>query len=170
MASTGRRRGRVPGGTAAGLVAGLAMLLAAAIGSAAEGLGVGLPARLVAATWYGVPALVGGPLVIAVGIATHLAGAALLGIAFAGLGRGRRARTAAGYGLVFGVAVWAVMTHVVLPLVNPVMRDRVVGLTPGWWLVQHLVFGGALFLTPLLRRALGRRAAGRLAGRLRQAA
>lgn len=163
-------RGILLGGGLAGLGAGVVMLIACVAHAASSGLGAGLPIRLVAAQWYGLTALVAGADAIVVGLLTHLAVSALWGMILAALLRDRPGAAAAvGYGLGFGIGVWAVMTYLVLPL-NPTMRDRVVGLTPGWWFVAHLVFGGTLALTPRLYRAVASRPAAVQAPPVRRAA
>lgn len=53
-------------------------------------------------------------------------------------------------GVFFGAAVWAVMTYLVLPWLNPAFRNWVQA-EPARWCLMHLVFGALLFEIPSLR-------------------
>jgi hypothetical protein len=110
---------------------------------------------MIAGTFYGPMALVGGGGVIAIGILTHFAVAIVVGIVFAGLTL-RIESTAADFflGIVYGIAVWAFMTFVTLAVFNDTMLVRV-ALSGTWWFFLHWIYGGFLGLfTPGLRRAL----------------
>lgn len=155
MAGTPRA---MTGGIAAGLIAGLVMALTAMIRSAAVGESFWMPMQQIAATFYGVEALVGGTGVVVAGVLTHLVVSAIYGMIF-GLFVGRKTLVGSAFvsGLVYGVVIWAFMTWVILPLVNEVMLERV-ELQPWWWFAYHLVYGGLLLLTPPLAEAMTPRA------------
>lgn len=56
-------------------------------------------------------------------------------------------------GLAYGVLVWAVMTWIVLPFVNPTMKLRVESF-PVWWFLLHMIYGSTLLLAPVFRRKI----------------
>jgi hypothetical protein len=56
-------------------------------------------------------------------------------------------------GVAFGVAIWAVMTFGGLPLLNPMMRERV-AMMPAIWFVAHVAFGMGVGSAPALRRRI----------------
>lgn len=138
-------------GVSAGLRAGGAVAVLAALKAALDGDGFAYPARLVAAMWYGTPALISSMGADAVGLGTHMAFSAALGAAFCSLG-GRRGRRRWLAGLAFGAAIWGLMAFALLPLLNPTMGGRI-ALRPGTWLSLHLIFG--LCLARALRRSTG---------------
>jgi hypothetical protein len=143
-----------------GIVAGITGAIVMAMWSmgyaAAQGLGFFLPMRLIAATFFGVEALVGGAGVLLAGMMLHFVTASAWGVLFALLLPRR-----AGYGLsllaglIYGaVVVLAVMTYGILPLLDPIMRERV-ELTMFSWIVTHVIYGVVLgLLTPFLRRRI----------------
>jgi hypothetical protein len=138
----------------AGLIAGLVMAAVLMAHAALTPLGVWLPVRNISAVWYGVGAYVGGAAVIVAGLLTHvvmsMAWGAVLGLF---VGRQRTAGAAAGIGLLYGVAVWAIMTFLVLTWTNRDMYDRVM-VHPWWWLGAHLVYGLLIgMLVPPLARS-----------------
>src|SRR5690606_26438593 len=108
--------------------------------------GVWLPVRNISAIWYGVGALVGGAAVLAAGLLTHvvtsMAWGAVLGLF---VGRKRSAGAGAGIGLLYGIAIWAIMTFLVLTWTNRDMYDRVM-VHPYWWFGAHLLYGLVLGL------------------------
>src|SRR5690606_696473 len=73
----------------AGILAGLAWAALLMGHAAATGLGGWLPARNIAATWYGVGAFIGGAGVLAAGLLTHVVASAVWG-ALLGLFIGRQ--------------------------------------------------------------------------------
>ena len=126
-------RGVIIGGGIAGILAGIVMAGAAMLYAAANGSGFLFPVRSIAATWYGPKALVGGAVVLLVGLVTHLSTAAFGGVVFAALPSSRRSATAALLsGLIWGVVVWAILSFVVMPWLNPTMYAGTVGKEPGW--------------------------------------
>ena len=141
-------------GALAGLAGGLAMAFYLMLYSEFWGAGIGLPLRLIAATFFGVDALIGGAGVVLVGLVLHLAVAVVLGILYALIPRPTTTtfHSLLG-GIGFGVAVLIVSTFLVLPAADPVLRARV-SLTPMAWFLSHAIYGalmGALVM-PLRRR------------------
>lgn len=145
MATTNTGR-NINAGVWAGLLAGIAMAMVAMIYSAMQGSGLFAPTKQIAAVFFGPDALVGGAGTIMVGMALHMMVSIMWGIIF-GLIAGRfGAGSQFWFGMMYGAAVWLLMTFAVLPWLNPTMRDGVKHM-PGAWFVAHLVFGGMLFLT-----------------------
>ncbi len=145
------------GGLTAGIIAGLVMAAVYMIRDWAQGMGFWLPVKNIAATYYGVEALVGGGWTIFLGLVTHVVVSAFWGLVFAWVG-GARISTGAAFfaGLLYGIAIWALMSFAVLPAINTTMLDRV-SMQPGWWFGYHLIFGGMLLVTPPLARAFSSR-------------
>ena len=54
-------------------------------------------------------------------------------------------------GAAFGVAIWAVMTFGGLPILDPMMRERV-AMMPVAWFIAHVAFGMGVGSAPGLRR------------------
>lgn len=132
------------------------MGMVAMIRAIAGGMSFWLPMQQIAATFYGSEALLGGFGPTIVGMMIHL----MFSAAFGGVVGLFVYRFSAGatfwVGMLAGIIIWAVMTWIVMPVANPVMHQRV-ALMNGWWFVYHLVFGGMLFLTPLINRGLEHR-------------
>lgn len=142
----------VVSGAVAGTVAGAIMGGVATGWAAVTGMGAALPAQAVAATAYGVGALVGDAEVIAFGAVLHLVVSAALGMVFAlFVHTWHGPRTALALGLLYGIAVWLLATWVALPRFDPVMAGRV-ALVPIEWLVLHLAYGAGLLVVPGLER------------------
>jgi len=151
-----RRAAVVACGSATGLVAGTLMGMAAMIHAGSAGLDPFGPVRQVAAAWYGVAALIGNESIVGVGILTHLAVSMVLGVLFAAVGPRRGGPAVALVsGLAFATLVWAVFTWVLLPLVDPVMYERV-RLFPSAWFLLHLLFGALLTPAPHLVQLMAR--------------
>ena len=112
------------------------------------------PMRAIAAAWFGPSAFQGGAGVVATGLVTHLLTAAGFGVLFLLLIQGRGVRARVIIATTYCIAVWAFMTYIVLPILNPAMYERVVKPSPAWWMILHLVFGTGLALAGALRRAL----------------
>lgn len=144
-----------------GIIAGVTGAILMAMWSmgyaAAQGLGLFLPLRLIAATFFGVEALVGGAGVLLTGMMLHFVTASAWGVLFALLlprdaGYAVSLLAGAAYG---GIVVLVVMTYAILPALDQVMRERV-ELTWFSWVVTHLIYGVVLgLLTPFLRRRIG---------------
>lgn len=144
--------GVISGGIIAGIIAGLVMAAFSMMYAAMVGVGFFTPLRLIAAALAGVTALIDGGGILTLGVAIHMMASAVFGIIFAALLPRRTSGGAAfGLGLVYGVVVWAVMTFIGLPAVNPVMGARV-ALMRGSWFFEHLLFGAVLAITPALVR------------------
>jgi hypothetical protein len=110
--------------------------------------------RLISASFYGRDALQGGFWIVVIGLIVHLAISVFYGVVFALAERHRASLKHAGRdGLIYGVVVWAVMSLVVLPLLDPIMNADFAPLA-GWWFLYHLIFGAMLFMTPAVRREL----------------
>jgi uncharacterized membrane protein YagU involved in acid resistance len=139
-------------GALAGLIAGIVMIVISMIVAAGTGAGATMPLRLIAAALFGVDALVGGMGILLVGLIMHLAFSAVAGVVFAGIVGNVRTGVAFGAGIVYGIIIWAVNTLGILPATDPTMSARS-ALMPGWWFVFHLIYGGMLFLVPVLHRA-----------------
>ena len=140
-------------GAAAGIIGGMLMAMAMMIATAAGGMGFLAPLRLIAATFFGQDAMTGaGPLVV--GLMVHMMNSIVFGLIFAALaGRRLPPLQAVMAGVAFGIAIWAAMTFMGLPLVNPMMRERV-AMMPVPWFVAHVAFGMGLGTAPGLRRRL----------------
>lgn len=139
-------------GAVTGMLAGVLMAMYAMVHGAMVGIGFWTPVTLIAASLMGLNALVSGVSATALGIVMHMAVSAGFGILFVFLlprNTGAGAALAAGVG--FAVGVWALMTFVALPLVNPVMSARV-ALMPMSWFINHLFFGAGLGLAPFFLR------------------
>lgn len=138
----------------AGLLGGLAMAGVLMTHAAMTQQGMWLPVRNISAVWYGVGAFVGGAAVLVAGLLTHvvvsMAWGAVLGLF---IGRKRSTGAGAGIGVLYGIAIWAIMTFLVLSWTNRDMYDRVM-VHPYWWFGVHLLYGLILgLLIPPLARA-----------------
>ncbi len=111
------------------------------IEAAWTGAGLLMPLKLIAAALFGKEALAGGVGVLLVGLMIHMMASVIWGVLFAALYPRRIApRNALPIGVIYGVVLWAVMTFVALPVVNPVMRASVAMMAGGWFLA-HVLFG-----------------------------
>jgi hypothetical protein len=135
-------------GAVAGLIGGMVMSGFSMIGAAAAGESVWAPARMIASTFLGPDPTGAGAVVF--GMFVHFAFSAFLGALF-GLvvGRGWKLGWAVAAGVLWGAIIWAVMTWLVLPAINPAMRAEVLK-SPGSWFAEHAIFGAILGLTPWL--------------------
>lgn len=153
-------RKTITAGVLSGILAGIVMGVLAMFVSRMEGQGLLAPLYQIGALFWGVNALVGGLSVAFVGLITHLVISGILGGIFAALTEGQHGPGPAFVGgIAYGITVWAVMTFLVQPWANPTMSDRT-ALTQGWWFLEHLAFGGMLFTTPLIARAMTKRSEG----------
>lgn len=147
------RRRPYGAGALAGLIAGIVMAIVSMIVAASTGAGASMPLRGIAAALFGVDALVGSRGILLVGLVIHLAFSVVAGLVFAGIVGNVRTGVAFGSGIVYGIIIWAVNTFGILPAINPTMSARS-AMMPGSWFVFHLIYGGMLFLVPILHRAL----------------
>jgi hypothetical protein len=144
----------VGAGVLVGLVSGVLMALVAMVHCWAVGLGFWLPMKLVSGVYMGVHALLGNGGVVVVGTLTHSLTAIGWGIVFGAITRGSLdPRLAATVGVAFGVAVWVIMTYLVLPWANPTMLVRA-QLAMGWFVFYHLMYGLSLGFSPAVARRL----------------
>jgi hypothetical protein len=151
-----RKRGLVGAGpgAVAGIVSGVVMAATAMVVSAAMGNGFWFPVHLIGASLYGVDAILGGMAPGITGLLLHLGVSACYGAIFGLMTRiASPGYSASGGGMLYGVAVWAVMTFAILPWLNPTMFERV-ALTPYWWFAYHLEFGVVLGAAPAIARAM----------------
>jgi hypothetical protein len=137
------------GGALAGLCGGLAMIIVGALLSAVFGGDMWLEAKQIAAPFYGssvnTPGFDAGPVVL--GTLLHFATAALLGSIYSiALRRVLRLPSDVGVpvlsGLIYGFLLWILAYFVVLPLINPSLRETY---APSF-IIQHLVYGIVLGL------------------------
>jgi hypothetical protein len=139
-------------GAVAGIAGGALMAALALLNSAAAGAGFWTPMRSVAATILGVNAFLGGAGAVLLGLAIHFSVAIVWGVLFTLVvprDMGKGAALACGIGA--GLFIFLLMTFLVVPWADPVMRATV-DRAWGAWLVEHLVFGMCLALAPALRR------------------
>lgn len=143
----------VTGGVVAGIIGGMLMAMVMMMATAAGGMGFLTPLRLIAATFYGKDAMTGGgPLIV--GLVMHMMNAMVFGVIFAWIaGRRLPAMQALMAGVAFGVAIWAVVTFGGLPMLNPMMRERVAMMAVAWFMA-HVAFGIGVGSAPRLRRRL----------------
>lgn len=151
-----RLRPLLVSGVLAGSLGGALMGLWLMIWFAADGAGFWTPMQLVAATFYGVEALVAGAGSVLVGVLLHMAVAVALGLLFAlVLHRAAPLATAFVAAIAYALAVLVVGTFVVLPLVDDVMLERI-ALVPWAWVTAHGWYAVGLTFTPLVRRRIER--------------
>lgn len=149
----------IKSGLLTGLIGGAFMLLFLILQTASSGLGYSLPLQANASLFFGLRSLVGGMGVLLVGLAIQGISCAVLGVIFAVLVHDQDLLGATAIaGVIYGLLVWAAMTNIVLPLVNPVMSTRM-ALIPSGWLVAHLIFGVLQFLSVPIRQAMSDRLA-----------
>lgn len=149
----------VQAGTIGGLIGGVAMALFATIYDAIVGYGFWTPVRAIAATVLGHDATTMGASAILLGLVIHLAVSIVFGIIFAAITtRDMPPAAAIAFGMFAGLTILVVMSLVVLPLINPTARARLMWGTYPRSLpvlvafVIHLLYGLGLSLVPWLRR------------------
>ena len=132
-------------GAVSGLLAGVVMVLLSPILSLLTGIGIWDPVKLIAATWYGpsvveTPGFVLEPVLI--GTAIHFVTSLVLGFIF-GLVFNRLFHLPTDYGMpllvgmVYGILIFFLAYMLVLPVLNPALRDFYIA--P--FLAQNMVFG-----------------------------
>jgi hypothetical protein len=143
---------KIASSAVAGFVAGVVMVLCAMTQSGALGLGFWLPVQSIAATFFGVEALIGGLGSVVIGLSAHVVMSLLAGGIFGALISSESSRgVIVALALAYGVLLWAAMTFLALPLINEVMLERVL-LAPVWWFVLHLIYGLVLGLVVAQRK------------------
>lgn len=136
------------GGLASGVVMGLSLMVAMAL----SGDGFLRPLELIGSVWYG--AVTTGTTVILVGLITHLAVAAILGLVWAYAFSYVKVEPIVS-GLVFGGIVWVAMRYLILPFVADYLIGGVSayhlfyfgaeGRFAGWMVLgAYLIFGAGL--------------------------
>src|SRR5262249_28852092 len=127
-----------PGATA-GVIGGMVMGMLMMLTAVAHGAAPLTPMKMIAGVFWGARVMQVGGLATLVGLTIHLSSSAAFGIAFASLvPRETRARVATALGGLFGVAIFLLMTFVVLRFTNGFMHAHV---SRGPFLVAHLVYG-----------------------------
>lgn len=134
---------RTLAGVGGGLAAGCCMMVFGALCARSRGYGYWMPARLAAAMFMGVGALVSGAGAVAIGLAVHAFTSIVWGIVFAVLvPRSTSPARALAYGLAHGLLVWSTMTWTVLPWADPTLYARY-GLMAKSWFAANLIYGAA---------------------------
>jgi hypothetical protein len=149
--ATRRAREIVFGGAIAGTFAGSAMALFLIILGGWQGIGWLGVMRAIGGLFYGTEALGGGGPPAFWGLVVHFAVAVALGVLFAAMIR-RNADPLGSItaGLLFGIAVWAVMTWVVVRIADPTLAEVADRMSFGW-LSAHIIYGVVLGLASQLR-------------------
>lgn len=142
----------IAAGAVAGMIGGILMAAFAMMYAEMTGMGLLAPLHMIGATFAGPEALVGGGGVLLYGLILHMMTSAAWGALFAVLlPRGATAAAATGWGVLFALVALVVMYFGVLPWANPTMFTRV-PMMIGAFIVEHLLFGVGLGLTPVLER------------------
>jgi hypothetical protein len=141
-------------GAGAGLIGGVIVAMMEIAHGAAVGIGMLVPLKAASGLVYGAGATDRGISAMIVGVLVYLLVPLGLGAVF-GVFVGRRfsVTTALAYGLVWGILIWAAVTWVALPRLNPPLA-ALAARYPAWWLLEHLVFGASLMLTPPIAHAV----------------
>lgn len=131
----------ITGGACAGIIGGILMGVAGTLWAYAIGMGASAPWQGIAATFYGPMAFVGAAGVTAIGVLTHLAISAIFGAVFAALvPHARSAGKLFLLGIPYGVAVWAVMTYVFVPVFDATLDARIPMMAVMWFFL-HWIYG-----------------------------
>ena len=129
------------GGALAGMLGAILMGFAGSAYIASIGGGWSTPMQAIAGTYYKSMAFVGGPGVTTIGVLTHLAIGGGFGVILAALTRRMRSHWGRFWiGIPFGIAVWALMTYVTLPVFDWVMLPRVEMMGVMWFFL-HWIYG-----------------------------
>jgi hypothetical protein len=143
------------GGVIAGLLGGCFVAFWSMASAAYAGYGAHFAFNLVGATFEGPEALVGGAGAAFWGLSVHLTVSIIFGILYAFMVRPEvQNMTSLFGGVVYGMAILALMTYVVLPWANPVLHQRV-WMMPTSWFFTHALFGLGVASVPMLERHLG---------------
>jgi hypothetical protein len=141
-------------GVAAGVLGGLGMAAFMMTYCAFTGAGLLTPLKLFGATFYRGSALGPGFGAAFWGLVLHLAVSAALGVLFSAMFRADTAplfEVAAA--IVYALFAWLILTFLVLPVVDPVMRRAVPSMSAAWF-GSHVVYGSVLGATKQLKRLL----------------
>lgn len=144
-------------GFLAGVLGAILMGAAGSIYMAVTGGGWAVAMQAIAGTYYKSMAFVGGPGVLAIGVLTHLAVGGAFGALFGVLTvKAKSSGKLFLLGIPYGVAIWAFMSYVILPVFDSVMLPRVM-MIGVFWFFLHWIYGAFTGLfTPGLRRAFVR--------------
>jgi hypothetical protein len=138
-------------GLVAGLLAGGAMAVFFMVLGTWRGMGWLGVLQGIGGIFYGWSAVGGGSAPAFWGLVVHFAVAVALGILFAAIiHRNAEPLLSVTGGILFAIAVWAVMTWVVLRAVDPPLADLVDHM-PFGWLSAHIVYGIVLGFASQLR-------------------
>jgi len=144
-------------GVVSGLLGGVFMAVWGMFATLAYGLGPLAVPPLIGAVFRGPEALIEGPGIIVIGVVVHLLTSAGFGVLFATL---VRRDTPPGIstlaGVAFSLGIFVLMMFVVVPVVDPVMANRM-ALMIGTMLIMHVLYGLGLGLAPMFRRRFTRR-------------
>ena len=142
------------GGMLAGFISGIIMGATAMIRAGVTGAGFWLPPKLIAAFVLGIDALTSGTGGIILGLGIHFITSLFFGFLFAIF-----IQPVTTYipvfvsGVMYSIAIWAIMTFVGLPLVNELTIERAFGLNPNWWFFYHVIYGASLTsILPICRK------------------
>ncbi|MGH9718425.1 MAG: hypothetical protein ACRD4R_17080 [Candidatus Acidiferrales bacterium] len=141
----------IVGGFFAGVIGGILMGVAATLWSGAAGLGASTPWEAIAATFYGPLAFVGAAGVTTIGVLLHLSFAAGFGVVFSVLAaKFRHPVKLFFWGILYGTAVWALMTWVFVPNFDATLGARLT-MIPVMWFFLHWIYGAftGLFIPPM---------------------
>ncbi len=143
------------GGVIAGLLGGCFVALWSLASAAYAGYGAHFAFNLVGATFEGPEALIGGTGVVLWGLSVHFTVSIIFGILYAFMVRPEvQNMTSLFGGIVYGMAILAMMTYVVLPWANPALHQRL-WMMPAAWFFTHALFGLGVASVPMLERHLG---------------
>lgn len=152
------RRGEILlAGGAAGVAGGIVMILWMILAAVVDDRGPLSALEPIGLTFLGDSAVEGTPLVTVWGIFLHLAVAAAFGVLFtAMLGPGFPFGSAFIIGVGYAWVILSVAASLVLPVVNPTLRDHMPALG-GAWVIASALYGAALGLGPPLRLRIRQR-------------
>lgn len=140
------------GGVLGGVLAGAAAMAWVALSAAIAGRPPWRPLALVAASVTGEQALDGGAAVVLGGATLWAATSAALALPYAAVvPRGFPFASAALIGVGYSLTVMAVVTTLVLPRVNPLMRAEMPA-SGGAWVLAYAIYGVVIGVIPRLRR------------------
>ncbi|MGA9523086.1 MAG: hypothetical protein WBV82_16580 [Myxococcaceae bacterium] len=149
-------------GALAGLFGGLLVAAFAVLACGNMGIYLLEPFRWMGASFQGMQPGAGAATVL-FGVLLHVIMSALFGVLFAAIvRRDLRIEVALLIGMAYGAALMVLMTFIVIPLVNPFLREQV-RLMEGPWIIGHLMYGACLASLPALRSRVRARREGRLA-------
>lgn len=147
----GQGYGSIGAGAVAGIWAGFCMGLLGMMVTYLQGYDLWTFPTLLGGVFYGVDALVTGGAAV-IGAIAFLCVSALLGVIYSMFLRHDTSTAAALWGgALYGVCLWVIRSFITLPLINPMMKERM-DLSTGAWFVENLVFGICLAVIPGLRR------------------